>query len=147
MGVAGRTAISVWRGTITDETLEQFLLASRRICARGTPVPYFAIVEKSCKPPGFSARSKLLELLRVFRNDIIAYATVPSAPSFVLPIMSALAVLARVPFPMRFFGGVEEASLWLFEAAGASTGVASAFELVQAVHRLRLLAGSSDFEA
>jgi RNA polymerase sigma factor (sigma-70 family) len=148
MAVTGRTAISVWRGTITDETLERFLAAFRRIRATcGSPLPYFAIVERTCRPPGFSARSKLLEMLRVFRGDVSAYATVPSGPSFALQIMSALAVLARVPFPMRFFGGVEDASLWLFETAGASTGVTSASELIRGAHRLRLLAAGSDFEA
>jgi RNA polymerase sigma factor (sigma-70 family) len=148
VAVSGRTAISVWRGTITDETLDRFLIAARRIrSARGGPFPYLAIVEKTCKPPGFSARTKLLEMLRVFRDDVTAYATVPSASSFTLQIMSALAVLARVPFPMRFFGNVEEASRWLFDAAGASSGLESASDLIQAAHQLRLLAGNSEFEA
>jgi RNA polymerase sigma factor (sigma-70 family) len=148
VGVCGRTAISVWRGTITDETLERFLIAARRIrSAVGGPFPYLAIVETTCKPPGFSARTKLLEMLRVFRDDLTAYATVPSASSFTLQIMSALAVLARVPFPMRFFGGAEEASRWLFETAGVSTGLESASDLIQAAHRLRVLSGNPDFEA
>jgi len=141
IGLAGRVVITHWYGAVTSSTLDLLLSECREMPSTlAGKFGYLALIEDSCRPPGFAERAKLLELLRFFRADVSAYATVSSveSKSLVFPIMSALGVLARIPFEMGFFLGLEQAAPWLFTRLGSDTGGwASAAPLVQAASALR----------
>jgi len=138
IGIAGRVVITHWYGEVTAATLDLLLRETRGIHDAGKgKFGYLAIVERSCRPPGIPERAKILELLRFFRNDLAAYATVQHANPFVFPIMSALVVLARVPFPFRLHASADSAAEWLCTTLRDGTGLPHAGALIHAAAALQ----------
>jgi hypothetical protein len=138
IGLAGRVVMTHWYGRVDAAALDLLLRETRFVHhGGGGKFGYLAIVEPSCHPPGIAERSKILELLRFFRNDLAAYASVQRSNPFVYPIMSTLAVLARIPFPMRFRPDIESAAHWLYATLGEETGLPDEASLIQAAAALQ----------
>jgi RNA polymerase sigma-70 factor (ECF subfamily) len=139
VGMVGAVVIAVWPGPPTIESLELLDAQFRKAletCTSG--FAYLAVVEASTRPPTYEARQKIVAMIKAHAANIRVYATAleGGAAWIAKPIMTALSLLARPPFPMLFFNGTESAASFLAETQSTPYR-ANASALLEAIARLR----------
>lgn len=116
----GAILIAHWHGRVTQRSLDLIESASERLRRSGR-FSYLAINEPTSPVPGRLERARILELFRRYREDVQALGNVVRYP-FVAPIITAIATLARAPFPVRFERSLEAACQWLVTEADRAPG-------------------------
>jgi RNA polymerase sigma factor (sigma-70 family) len=139
VGLIGTVVIAVWRVAATLEALEDLQRQVMKVLASYPGgFAYWAIVEASTHPPKVETRKKIVKYLQLHARDIRIYATSlhGGLSRIVQPLMKALSLLARPPFPMEFFSGNLSAARWLstHDEGAAKIGLGA---LVRAAERLR----------
>jgi RNA polymerase sigma-70 factor, ECF subfamily len=142
VAVLGSAIISDWPGGPTMDALDM-LDSCIKEALRWSRIRmgYFAIIEPSSEFPSFEARQKMSKMLKAFSDDCLAYGTVVQGRlgRVAAAIMTALGALSRVPFPMRFFSSVDDASRWMADRIAGSLGAPDAAELIEAAAYVRVL--------
>lgn len=139
IGMVGGVVIAVWPGPPTIEALDlldtQFCKALET-CTAG--FAYLAVVEATTRPPTYEARQKIVAMIKTHATNIRVYATAleGGAAWIAKPIMTALSLLARPPFPMLFFNGAPSAATFLAEGQAELTRI-NAPAIMAAVEQLR----------
>lgn len=139
IGLLGSTVIAVWKGQPTVTSLELLDRQFQKVREGGeTDFVYLAVVEASTRPPGYEARQKIVAMIKDHTHDISvhAHALEGGAAWIARPIMTALALLARPPYPMHFFNGAASAARFLSENEAAHSratysGILSAITLLR----------------
>ncbi len=125
IGLVGALVVTVWPGPVTVEALDLLdLQLARALDICQSCIVCLAVVEASARPPTLEGRRKIVKMLKAHANSFQAYATALLAGGGARnarPIMSGLAALARSPFPMRYFNGIEPAARWLTGEHGAAS--------------------------
>lgn len=139
IALIGTVVIALWPGPPTLEALQlidENLLHAAVMC--GSKVGYLAVVESTTKPPTLEARQRITQIIKAQGTNVYVYATAieGGAAWIVQPIITALSLLARPPYPTHFFQGVANAARWLADHWRVESGV-TAHDVCRAVDRLR----------
>jgi RNA polymerase sigma-70 factor (ECF subfamily) len=139
IALIGTLLIAAWPGPPTLEALElldAMILKANAMCH--SSVGYLAVVEATTRPPTLKARQKITQMVKDHAEHFYVYTTaIEGGGAWIArPIMTALFLLARPPFPTHFTQGAADAAGWLGKHWRSETGL-SAQEILNAVERLR----------
>lgn len=117
VAVLGNLIISYSRAEPSREYLQHWIDHAKRTVAAHRQLAAITIVDSDAKPPSDQVRVEINETLRTMGADMAGIAYVLEGKGFVAAAkrsaVAMIALLARFPFPMRAFGDVAEAAVWL----------------------------------
>ncbi len=132
-----QVVIVVWRRETTPHAIERL---GRALCAlkdaTGHVPGLFMIVEENAPLPSGEARAVSAAVLRKMplAFSVVTFEGVGFRAAAVRAVVAGISLLAKVPYPHKSFGCIEDAAIWVAMHGGQGKASVGSKALTVAVH-------------